>query len=81
MAHASRPSAFSLLYAVHLFGGATMAGSARAPLTEDGACRGVRGLWVSDASSLPTNTGVNPQITIMANALRIADGVAVSRAA
>jgi choline dehydrogenase-like flavoprotein len=66
------PDAFSLVYAVHLFGGAAM-GSA---CDEDGAVRGVRGLYVCDASSLPSNTGVNPQVTIMANALRIAGGIA-----
>ena len=43
----------------------------------DGECWDVRGLYVSDASSLPSNTGVNPQVTIMANALRIAEGAAV----
>lgn len=68
--------AFSLVYAVHLFGGAAMGSVCE----EDGSVRGVRGLWVCDASSLPSNTGVNPQITIMANALRIAGGIARGRA-
>jgi len=67
-------SAFTLLYAVHLFGGATMGD--RGPCDESGRCRSVRGLYVSDAASLPSNTGVNPQVTIMANALRIASGIA-----
>jgi choline dehydrogenase-like flavoprotein len=71
-AAAQRPGDFALLYAVHLFGGAAM-GSV---CDESGAVRGVRGLWVVDAAALPTNTGVNPQITIMANALRIAQGIA-----
>jgi choline dehydrogenase-like flavoprotein len=63
----------TLLYAVHLFGGACMAGDpARGPCDESGAVRGVAGLYVSDASVLPGNTGVNPQVTIMANALRVA---------
>jgi len=71
------PRDFSLLYAVHLFGGAAMAGSrAGGTCDEDGRVWGVAGLWVSDASSLPTNTGVNPQVTIMANALRVAEGAA-----
>jgi choline dehydrogenase-like flavoprotein len=66
----------SLLYAVHLFGGACMAGSAeRGFLNEAGRAWGVRGLFVTDASGLPGNTGVNPQITILANALRIAEGI------
>ena len=41
----------------------------------------VRGLYVSDAASLPGNTGANPQVTIMANALRIADAIATREAA
>jgi len=68
-----RPSDFSMCYAVHLFGGAAMGGSPEAGVCdESGAVFGVRGLYVVDAASLPTATGVNPQITIMANALRIA---------
>jgi choline dehydrogenase-like flavoprotein len=76
-ARALTASDFSLLYAVHLFGGAAMAARPDdGPCDERGACFGVRGLYVADAASLPSNTGVNPQITIMANALRIAEGVA-----
>lgn len=67
-------------YAVHLFGGAAMAGSSESGIVgESGACHGVGGLYVSDASSLPSNTGVNPQITIVANALRIADAIVSDR--
>ena len=66
----------SLLYAVHLFGGAAMGGSRKTSVCRaDGRVWDVAGLYVCDASSLPTNTGVNPQITIIANALRIASGV------
>ena len=66
----------TLLYAVHLFGGAAMAGdAARGLCDEDGRVFGASGLWVSDASALPTNTGVNPQITIMAHALRVAAAI------
>ena len=71
-----RPSDFASLYAVHLFGGAAMGGSpAQGTCDEAGAVLGVRGLYVVDAASLPSATGVNPQITIMANALRIAAGM------
>jgi choline dehydrogenase-like flavoprotein len=64
-------------YAVHLFGGAPMGASPDTGVCdESGACFDARGLYVSDASSFPTNTGVNPQITIIANALRIAEGIA-----
>lgn len=70
-------SRLTLLYAVHLFGGAAMGATPqRSFCSVDGACWDVRGLYVSDASSLPSNTGVNPQVTIMANALRIAEGAA-----
>jgi choline dehydrogenase-like flavoprotein len=70
------PRELTLLYAVHLFGGACMGGGRGSVCDEAGAVRGVAGLYVSDASSLPGNTGVNPQVTIMANALRIAEGAA-----
>ena len=70
------PSRFTLLYAVHLFGGAAMAGAADAGFCDEhGQAWDVRGLYVVDAAALPTNTGVNPQITIVANALRIASGI------
>ena len=77
------PRSLTLLYAVHLFGGASMAaGAAGGPCDPSGAVRGVRGLYVSDAAALPGNTGVNPQITIQANALRVADAaLAAHRAA
>jgi choline dehydrogenase-like flavoprotein len=71
------PTRFAFLYAVHLFGGASLGGS-----RETGACRpdgavwDVRGLYVTDGSALPGNTGVNPQVTIFANALRIASALA-----
>jgi choline dehydrogenase-like flavoprotein len=42
---------------------------------------GARGLYVADASAFPSNTGVNPQISIMANALRVAEGAATAKAA
>lgn len=74
------PRSLSLLYGVHLFGGACMAAAPeRGACDESGRVFGVGGLYVTDASGLPGNTGVNPQITILANALRIAAGVAVAR--
>ncbi|HEY1691319.1 MAG TPA: GMC family oxidoreductase [Polyangiaceae bacterium] len=42
----------------------------------DGAVHGVRGAWVLDASLLPTNLGVNPQHTIMALAMLLAERIA-----
>jgi choline dehydrogenase-like flavoprotein len=71
------PTRFTLLYAVHLFGGAAMGGSPETSVCDEaGAVWDVHGLHVVDAAGLPTNTAVNPQITIVANALRIADGIA-----
>jgi choline dehydrogenase-like flavoprotein len=74
--HAPRARDFTLLYAVHLFGGAAMGGArAHAVCDESGRVAGIAGLTVSDASALPTNTGANPQVTIMANALRVAEAI------
>ncbi len=76
------PRRCSLFYAVHLFGGAPMAGRrGNGFCDEAGRSFEVQGLYVLDAASLPTNTGVNPQVTIMANALRIAEGIATERSA
>ena len=49
---------------------------AAAPL--DGGCRfrGLSNLWVTDGSALPMSAGVNPSLTIAANALRVAGGIA-----
>jgi choline dehydrogenase-like flavoprotein len=70
------PRSLSLLYAVHLFGGAAMAGTrAGGFCDETGRAFDVAGLYVTDASALPGNTGANPQVTIQANALRIAAGI------
>lgn len=43
----------------------------------DASCRvhGLRNLWVTDASVFPTSMGVNPSLTIAANALRVASMV------
>lgn len=74
------PTRLSLLYAVHLFGGAIMAGSPSTGVCrQDGRSWQVAGLYVTDAAALPSNVGVNPQITIVANALRIADGIVAQR--
>jgi choline dehydrogenase-like flavoprotein len=36
---------------------------------------GVSGVWVADASVLPTSSGVNPMVTSMAVAHKVARGV------
>jgi len=46
---------------------------ATAPLDEAGAFRGVDNLYVTDGSALPRSGGVNPSLTIAANALRTGD--------
>jgi choline dehydrogenase-like flavoprotein len=38
--------------------------------------RGIANLWVTDGSALPMSAGVNPSLTIAANALRAADVIA-----
>ncbi|GGS70961.1 putative GMC-type oxidoreductase [Planobispora rosea] len=45
---------------------------AACPVDPGGRLRGVRGVWVADASVLPTCPTVNPQLTVMAMALAIA---------
>jgi len=35
-------------------------------------------VWVADASLHPTNGGVNPALTVMANAMRVADLIAAT---
>lgn len=52
------------------------AAAAAAPVDPAGRLRGVRGVHVADASVLPTCPEVNPQLTIMAMASRIAAGIA-----
>ncbi|BBZ22353.1 GMC family oxidoreductase [Mycolicibacter hiberniae] len=49
------------------------------PVDERGRLRGVDGVWVADASILPSCPEVNPQVSIMALALAVADEVVASR--
>lgn len=45
----------------------------RCPVRPDGRLRGVDGVWLADASILPSCPEVNPQVSIMAMSLAVAD--------
>jgi choline dehydrogenase-like flavoprotein len=58
----------------HPLGTCRMGASADASVVDDaGAVWGLRNLFVADGSVVPTSLGVNPQLTIMAMATRIAE--------
>ena len=52
------------------------ADAATAPADTDGAVRGVRGLYVADASVFPTALGVNPMMTVIACASQLGQQLA-----
>lgn len=52
----------------HIFCSVRMTADPKTPVAPDGKMRGVEGVWVADASILPSATAVNPQATIMAMA-------------
>jgi choline dehydrogenase-like flavoprotein len=61
----------------HALGTVRMGSDPRtSPLDEHGRYRGVDNLYVADASALPRSAGVNPSLTIAANALRIGAHIA-----
>ncbi|HJR67029.1 MAG TPA: GMC family oxidoreductase [Gemmatimonadaceae bacterium] len=55
--------------------------STTAPLDDTGRYRGVRNLWVTDGSVMPTSAAVNPSLTISAIALRAGDAIVREMAA
>ena len=62
--------------AAHLMGGACMGGSARDSVTDAwGRVHGIPWLRVADASLFPDSLEINPYLTIMALADRVAEGV------
>jgi choline dehydrogenase-like flavoprotein len=64
------------LNTVHLMGTCAMGADPRRHVVRpSGETWDIEGLFVGDASVLPTSTGINPQVTIQALALRIADSV------
>ncbi|HVW28214.1 MAG TPA: GMC family oxidoreductase [Polyangiaceae bacterium] len=70
------------LFTVHLMGTARMGGSAGSSVVAaSGEVWDLPGCYVADASLFPTAIGVNPQITIMALATRVAWRLELSRKA
>jgi choline dehydrogenase-like flavoprotein len=66
------PNDFAL-FSAHQMSSCRMGGSPRlAPVTPEGETYEVKGLYVADGSALPTSTGVNPMVSIMALAHRTA---------
>lgn len=60
----------------HLMGGCPMGFSPRDGVVDgEGRAWDCANLWVCDGSAMPTGGGVNPSLTIMANAERIADRI------
>lgn len=76
----SDPSAYAMILS-HLFGTARMsARAAHGVVAPDFTVHGTKGLRVVDSSIFPTNTGVNPQHTIMAVAMHAARRMSEARA-
>jgi choline dehydrogenase-like flavoprotein len=68
------------LEAFHPMGTARMAADpSRGVVDTDGAVHGYRNLYVADGSLLPSSLGVNPMITILAMAARVARRLAERR--
>ena len=59
--------------AYHPLGTCRIGADDRACLGPDHALRGADGVYVCDGSAVPSSLGVNPQMTIMAMALRAAE--------
>lgn len=73
---ASTPPHALHVAAFHPTGTARMGGDASlAPVDARGRLRGVDGVWVADASLLPSSPTVNPQVSIMAMAAAVAGEV------
>jgi len=65
-----------MLSAHHPLGSCQMGSRSGSSVVDwDGRVHGLDGLYICDGSAIPGPLGVNPQVTIMANALRIADKI------
>jgi choline dehydrogenase-like flavoprotein len=73
--HGLRPAQLRL-EAFHPMGTARMGGDPGSVAAADGEVRALPGLYVADGSLLPTALGVNPMVTIVAVARRVAAGLA-----
>jgi choline dehydrogenase-like flavoprotein len=73
--HGVRPAQLRL-EAFHPMGTARMGGDPGSVASADGQVRALPGLYVADGSLLPTALGVNPMVTIVAVARRVAAGLA-----
>jgi choline dehydrogenase-like flavoprotein len=66
-----------LLFTAHQMGSCRIGRSARTSVADpDGQVHGVRGLWVTDSSAMPSASGVNPMLSLMALAHRTATRMA-----
>jgi choline dehydrogenase-like flavoprotein len=71
------PAAALRLEAFHPMGTARIdADPARGAVAPDGSLHGAEGVWVADGSLLPSSIGVNPMMTIVAMASKVAQGIA-----
>ena len=62
-----------LLFTAHQMSSCRIGLSPRTSVADpDGQVHGVRGLWVTDSSAMPTASGVNPMLSLMALAHRTA---------
>jgi len=69
------------LEAFHPMSSARMGADPATTVTDpSGAARGAEGLYVADASLFPSSVGVNPMMTVIACASRVASGLAASLA-
>ncbi len=68
-----------LLFSAHQMSSCRIGTDPRSSVADpDGQVHGVPGLWVTDASAMPTASGVNPMLSLMALARRTATRMAAS---
>jgi choline dehydrogenase-like flavoprotein len=64
------------VFSAHQMGTCRLGSSAKTAVADPaGQVFGVKGLYIGDASGFPTASGVNPMLSIMALAYRVADGI------